>query len=145
MTETTLVMPPQHITCLSLGVSSQPLSFASSTTRVFLKTVTRQGARELKWKEPAVRHHSQPWSGTCSVIEEQVNRPWKETSGCRMKMTNLSCEKHFNSVAPSGRWCVFHCECIISVVDNVEIYVLFLIADHTSITLNSHTDITWER
>lgn len=59
-----------------------------------------------------------------------------------MKITNLSCKKHFNSVAPSGRWCVFHRERIISVVDDVKVDVFFLIADHTSITLNPNAHIT---
>lgn len=90
-----------------------------------------------KAPQPAVEWHV--------LGDGRAGKQTLETSGCRTKMTNLSCEKHFNSVAPSGRWCVFHCERIISVVDDVEIYVLFLIADHTSITLNSHTDITWER
>lgn len=74
--------------------------------------------------------------------DQRVDKQILETSGSKTKITNLSCKKHFNSVAPSSRWWVFHCECIISIVDNVEIYVLFLTADHTSITLNSNADIT---
>lgn len=74
--------------------------------------------------------------------DQRADKQILETSGCKTKITNLSCKKHFNSVAPGSRGWVFHCECIISIVDDVKIYVLFLIADHTSITLNSNTDIT---
>lgn len=74
--------------------------------------------------------------------DQRADKQIIKTSGCKMKITNLSCKKHFNSVAPGGRWWVFHCECIVSIVDDVKIYVLFLTADHTSITLNSNTDIT---
>lgn len=112
----------------------------SSTTKVFLKTVTRQSA----WAEMEEASHKvpQPAVNWHMLGDQRADKQTPETSGWKTKITNLSCKKHFNSVAPSGRWCVFHCERIISIVDDVEIYVFFLIADHTSITLNSNTDIT---
>lgn len=84
--------------------------------------------------QPAVNWHV--------LSDQRADKQTPGTLGCNTKITNLSSKKHFNSVAASGRWRVLHRERIISIVDDVEIYVFFLITDHSSITFNSNADVT---